>query len=63
MDWKAELEMAACENEMDLLLVHNDDLVLAPPSIAHLGLKGKLLHAFHFVFSLFKSWIPSFKIG
>ena len=67
MDWKAELELAQCENEMDLLLseIDDDDLIdgnaLLSPCITHLGFKGKLLHAFHLVFSFFERWIPTFK--
>ena len=67
MHWNAELELAQCENEIDLLLfdMSNDDLIdgnlVASPCITHLSFKRKLLHAFHFVFSLFQRWIPTFK--
>ena len=58
--WKAELEFAILENELDQLL--DDRPASSSPCITHLGLKGHLLHALHFVLSFFESWVPSFEL-
>ena len=67
MHWKAELELAFCDNELDLLMFQFDndddltDTTILSPSITHLSFQGKLLHAFHFVLSFFEGWVSAFK--
>ena len=60
MTWKAMLELAIVENELDRLLTDEEEEE-SPPSVEHLGLYGQLLHATHFFLSLLQSGVAFFK--
>ena len=54
------LELAILDNELDQLLTE-EEIEESSPSVKHLSLYGQLLHATHFLLSLFESGVAFLK--
>ena len=65
--WKAELEMAIMEDELDTLLTEleeTDSLHLAvDPGVGHLSFQRQLLHALHLALSFIQRWVGLLEFG